>query len=104
MQRRQFVMNLLEEIDIDRTIAFGVDLRLGAAHAQVKSFVGADVNEGRGKLLSDLGKPVLDQGQRARLAGSQYMAMRRLRHIFIEVVFEHVVQMAEGLLLGTIMT
>jgi hypothetical protein len=58
------------------------------------------VDEGRGKLLRDLREPILDERQRAVLAGREHMAVRSLRQILVELVFEHVMQMAESLLLG----
>ena len=100
MQRRQFLMNLLQEIDVDRAIASGLYLRPGATYAQVESFVGSDVNEGRRELLGDLRKPVFDEGQRARLAGSQHVTMWRFGDILVKVVLQNMVKMAECLLLG----
>ena len=73
---------------------------MGAAHAEIEGFVGADVDEGRGKLLRDLREPILDERQRAVLAGGEHIAVRSFRQILVELVLEHMMQMAEGLLLG----
>ena len=62
------VVNLLEEVDIDRPVALLLHRVLGAAHAEIEGFVGADVDERRGKLLRDLREPILDERQRAGLA------------------------------------
>ena len=94
------VVNLLEEVDIHRPVAFLLNRFVGAACTEIEGFVGADVDEGRGKLLRDLREPILDERECAVLAGREHMAVRSLRQILVELVFEHVVQMAEGLLLG----
>ena len=100
MQRRELVVNLLEKVNVDRAVALRFDLRLGAAGSEVEGFVGADVDEGRRKLLRDLREPVLDERQRAGLAGREHMTVGGFSHVLVEVVLEHVVQMAEGFLLG----
>ena len=58
------------------------------------------MNERRGKLLGDLREPVFDERQSARLSGSQDITVRGLGEVLIELLFEHVVQMAEGFLFG----
>ena len=99
MEGRQLIVNLLEKIHVDRPIALGLHLRPGAARSQIEGLVGPNVEEGRGKLLGDLGKPILDQRQRAGLAGRQHLAVRSFGHILVKVVLQHLMQMPEGLLL-----
>ena len=99
VERGEFVVNLLEEVHIHRSITILLDGFAGAASAEIEGFIGADVDEWRGKLLRDLGEPILDERERAVLARGEHMAVRSFCQILIELVFEHVMQMAEGLLL-----
>ncbi len=57
------------------------------------------MDEGRGKLLRNLREPILDKRQRAALAGREHVAVRSLSLVLVELELEHVMQMAEGLLL-----
>ncbi len=100
IERGERVVNLLEEVDIHRPIALAAHgIRVRPA-TEIEGFVGANVDEGRRKLLRDLREPVLDERERAFLAGRQHMAVRSFGQILVELVFEHVMQMAEGFLLG----
>ncbi len=54
IERRERVVNLLEEGDIDGPVALLRDRVVRAAQAKIEGFVGADVDEGRGKLPRDL--------------------------------------------------
>ncbi len=58
------------------------------------------MQEGAGEVFGDLGEPALDERLRAGLAGSDYVAVRRLGEVGVFFVLEDVVEMAEGLLLG----
>ena len=99
IERRERIVNLLEEIDIDGTVALLFDRLLGAAHAKIEGFVGADMDERRGKFLSDLREPVFDERQSAGLTGREYVAVRSFSEVLVKLPFEYMVQMAEGLLL-----
>src|SRR4051812_34344772 len=59
----------------------------------------ADVHPGRRELLRDLREPLLDEGKRAGLDGREDLAVRRFGELRILLVLEHVMEMAEGLLL-----
>ncbi len=71
-----------------------------AALAQVKGFVGANVDKGRRKLVRDVCEPILDQGQRVFLARREHVAVRSLSLILVELPTQHMMQMTEGLLIG----
>ena len=100
MQRGQFIVNPLEKLDVDRSIALGQNLRPGASHAQIEGFVRANMQKRRRKLLGNLRKPVLDERQRPRLPRSQHMTVGRLGRILVQIVLQHLVKMPKRLLLG----
>ena len=100
IQGRKLVVNLLEEIDIDGTVALLLHLRHGCGPAPSSKVSSAPMwMNGDGNSCGDLREPILDQWQRTGLARRQHMPVRRLGVVGIEIVFEHMVQMAKGLLL-----
>src|SRR5581483_2246413 len=99
IERRQLVMNLFEKGHVDRTVSLLLHLVARSSCAQVPGFIRTDVNEWRWKLLRDLCEPILDQRQRTGLSWRKHVTAWSLRHVLIELVLQHMMQMAEGLLL-----
>lgn len=70
-------VDLSQKIDVDLIESSLGDEILGLALAQFVGFVGADMHPGRRELLGDLGKPLLDQRERAGLHRREDLAVRR---------------------------
>ena len=63
--------DLLHEVEVDGPEAAGVDVWLGLAEAEVDGLVCADVEEGAGIELGELGEHLVDEGEGAGLAGGE---------------------------------
>ena len=101
IERRERIVNLLEEIDIDRSVSL-----LLRPHRCVRPTPRSKVSsapmwmKGEGNSCAICVNQSLMSGSVPRLTGREHIAVRSLRQILVKLVFEHVVQMAEGLLLG----
>ena len=92
--------DLLHEVEVDGGEAARVDVGFGLAEAEVDGLVRADVQERAGVLGGELGELLLDEGERAGLAGREDGAVGGLGEGLVLLPGEDVVEMAEGLLLG----
>ena len=99
MEGSESGVDVVEEVGVDGAEASLFYVGFGAAGAEVEGFVGADVEEGTGKVSGDLSEPALDEGKRGGLAGGDDVAVRGFGDVGIFLI-EDVVDVAEGFLLG----
>jgi len=92
-------VNLAEEVEIDLSEALLLDAIVSPAPAQLKGFVGADVDPGAGKDFCEFGEPGSDERLRGWIVRGEHCAMRRFAQCGVLLELENLVQMAEGLLL-----
>ena len=99
MQRFKRGDDLRQEIEVHRAEGAGVDIRFGLAYSQVDGLVRADVQKRAGVVLGELSKPLLDQRERAGLAGREHGAVGGLGQRLVLLPNQGVTQVAEGFLL-----
>ena len=99
MERPQGGIDLLHEVEIDLPEAVCIDGSLGLAEAEVVGFVGSDVEEGRGVQVGQLGELVLDDLERAGLAGREHGAMGGFGLPLVLLPDQRVAKVPEGFLL-----
>ena len=100
VQRGQRLDDLLQEIEVNDGQGAGVDIGLGGADAEVGGFVGADVEEGAGVVLRELGEPLLDERDGAGRGGGEDGAVRGFGDGLVLLPNQRVAEVAEGFLLG----
>jgi hypothetical protein len=74
----QRVHDAAEEVEVDAADPLRRDSPAGAPAPQLEGLVGAEVDERAREEGVDLGEPVLDQRQRAGVAGGEDVAAGRL--------------------------
>ena len=100
MVRLHDLVELDDVVEVDLPETFLLRQFLGAPLPELEGFVGADVEQRRGKRLRQLGKHAAHKFEAPGISRGDDVPVRRFGDVLVELVLEHVMQVPEGLLFG----